>query len=79
MRFIEFDEKKSCEDAYHKMDQVLIDDRRIHVDFSQSVSRISEIWRADTNKKRAGAASRKTRGGWGGCARAGEVAEVSRR
>ncbi len=64
--FIEFDEKKGCEDAYHKMDQVLIDDRRIHVDFSQSVSRISEIWRTETNKKRAGTASRKSKGGWGG-------------
>uniref|UniRef100_A0A2P2I4E3 Peptidyl-prolyl cis-trans isomerase n=2 Tax=Hirondellea gigas TaxID=1518452 RepID=A0A2P2I4E3_9CRUS len=38
--FIEFDNKKSCEDAYFKMDNVLIDDRRIHVDFSQSVSKI---------------------------------------
>lgn len=38
--FIEFDNPKSCEVAYFKMDNVLIDDRRIHVDFSQSVSRI---------------------------------------
>ena len=36
--FVEFDEQKSCEAAYFKMDNVLIDDRRIHVDFSQSVS-----------------------------------------
>ncbi|XP_069937133.1 peptidyl-prolyl cis-trans isomerase sig-7 [Cherax quadricarinatus] len=41
--FIEFGETKSCEDAYFKMDNVLIDDRRIHVDFSQSVSKIK--WR----------------------------------
>lgn len=41
--FIEFEEKKSCEEAYFKMDNVLIDDRRIHVDFSQSVSKIK--WR----------------------------------
>lgn len=41
--FIEFEEQKSCEDAYFKMDNVLIDDRRIHVDFSQSVSKIK--WR----------------------------------
>lgn len=41
--FIEFAETKSCEDAYFKMDNVLIDDRRIHVDFSQSVSKIK--WR----------------------------------
>lgn len=38
--FIEFDKKEDCEQAYFKMDNVLIDDRRIHVDFSQSVSKI---------------------------------------
>ncbi|VVC94001.1 unnamed protein product [Leptidea sinapis] len=38
--FIEFADKKFCEDAYLKMDNVLIDDRRIHVDFSQSVSKM---------------------------------------
>lgn len=41
--FIEFEDKKSCEMAYFKMDNVLIDDRRIHVDFSQSVSKFQ--WR----------------------------------
>lgn len=38
--FVEFEDQKSCEDAYFKMDNVLIDDRRIHVDFSQSVSKV---------------------------------------
>lgn len=38
--FVEFEEQKSCEDAYFKMDNVLIDDRRIHVDFSQSVAKL---------------------------------------
>lgn len=38
--FVEFEEQKSCEAAYFKMDNVLIDDRRIHVDFSQSVSKV---------------------------------------
>jgi peptidyl-prolyl cis-trans isomerase-like 4 len=42
--FIEFDRQQDCESAYFKMDNVLIDDRRIHVDFSQSVSKISQ-WR----------------------------------
>lgn len=37
--FIEFENKDDCEKAFLKMDNVLIDDRRIHVDFSQSVSR----------------------------------------
>ncbi|KAG5684420.1 hypothetical protein PVAND_013654 [Polypedilum vanderplanki] len=45
--FIEFEDQKSCESAYFKMDNVLIDDRRIHVDFSQSVSKIK--WRGKGN------------------------------
>ena len=35
--FIEFEHMKDCEQAYLKMQGVLIDDHRIHVDFSQSV------------------------------------------
>ncbi|KAF2758667.1 cyclophilin-like protein [Pseudovirgaria hyperparasitica] len=50
--FIEFEEKEDCERAYHKMDGTLIDDHRIHVDFSQSVSRLSDTWRTATNAKR---------------------------
>ncbi|OAA34604.1 RNA binding protein [Metarhizium rileyi] len=61
--FIEYEEKSSCEAAYFKMQGVLIDDRRIHVDFSQSVSKLSDVWRKDTNSKRQ---ARATRGGWGG-------------
>ena len=61
--FIEFEDKASCETAYFKMQDVLIDDRRIHVDFSQSVSKLSDVWRKDTNNKRRANASR---GGWGG-------------
>lgn len=38
--FIEFTDKDACERAYFKMNGVLIDDRRIHVDFSQSVSKL---------------------------------------
>ncbi|XP_065559360.1 peptidyl-prolyl cis-trans isomerase sig-7-like isoform X2 [Artemia franciscana] len=41
--FIEFDNPKSAEEAYFKMDNCLIDDRRIHVDFSQSVAHLK--WR----------------------------------
>eukprot|EP00092_Neocalanus_flemingeri_P029119 GFUD01031607.1.p1 GENE.GFUD01031607.1~~GFUD01031607.1.p1 ORF type:complete len:634 (-),score=250.58 GFUD01031607.1:189-2090(-) len=37
--FVEFGDRAACEQAYFKMDNVLIDDRRIHVDFSQSVSK----------------------------------------
>ncbi|EGR45024.1 uncharacterized protein TRIREDRAFT_81716 [Trichoderma reesei QM6a] len=60
--FIEYEDKASCELAYSKMQDVLIDDRRIHVDFSQSVSKLSDVWRQDTNNKRRARA----RGGWGG-------------
>ena len=31
--FVEFMDRATCEEAYRKMDGVLIDDRRIHVDF----------------------------------------------
>ncbi|OAF65669.1 Peptidyl-prolyl cis-trans isomerase-like 4 [Intoshia linei] len=41
--FIEFENKESAEEGYFKMDNVLIDDRRIHVDFSQSVSKLHVI------------------------------------
>ncbi|KAM0342158.1 hypothetical protein ACHAPQ_000141 [Fusarium lateritium] len=61
--FIEYDDKASCEAAYFKMQGVLIDDRRIHVDFSQSVSKLSDGWRKDANSKRRATAGR---GGWGG-------------
>lgn len=59
--FIEFENQKDCEQAYFKMQGVLIDDHRIHVDFSQSVSKLSNVWRDSTNSKRA-----RTRGGFGG-------------
>ncbi|KAH3911351.1 hypothetical protein HBI56_105150 [Parastagonospora nodorum] len=59
--FIEYTNQKDCEQAYFKMDGVLIDDHRIHVDFSQSVSRIADDWRDVTNMKR-----RRAAGGFGG-------------
>lgn len=58
--FIEFENQKDCEQAYFKMQSVLIDDHRIHVDFSQSVSRLSNVWRDSTNSKR------RQKGGFGG-------------
>ncbi|XP_047336518.1 peptidyl-prolyl cis-trans isomerase CYP59 [Impatiens glandulifera] len=49
--FIEFEDKDACEQAYFKMDNALIDDRRIHVDFSQSVSKLwSDYRRRDLQK-----------------------------
>lgn len=35
--FIEYETREECEEAYFKMNNCLIDDRRIHVDFSQSM------------------------------------------
>ncbi|KAF9578990.1 Peptidyl-prolyl cis-trans isomerase-like 4, partial [Lunasporangiospora selenospora] len=42
--FIEFEKEEQCSEAYFKMNNVLIDDRRIHVDFSQSVSKLHKDW-----------------------------------
>ncbi|KAL6073656.1 Peptidyl-prolyl cis-trans isomerase-like 4 [Balamuthia mandrillaris] len=40
--FIEFAKPEQCEAAWAKMENALIDDRRIHVDFSQSVSKMNK-------------------------------------
>eukprot|EP01012_Entosiphon_sulcatum_P028684 TRINITY_DN3475_c0_g1_i1.p1 TRINITY_DN3475_c0_g1~~TRINITY_DN3475_c0_g1_i1.p1 ORF type:complete len:440 (-),score=112.05 TRINITY_DN3475_c0_g1_i1:67-1362(-) len=49
--FIEYEDEAACNRAYLKMENVLIDDRRIHVDFSQSVAK---LWRnyKGVNRKR---------------------------
>ena len=59
--FIEFGNKEDCERAYFKMQGVLIDDHRIHVDFSQSVSKLADSWRDTTNSQTA-----RRKGGYGG-------------
>jgi peptidyl-prolyl cis-trans isomerase-like 4 len=61
--FIEFEDQKACEQAYFKMQGVLIDDHRIHVDFSQSVSKLSDTWRSATNAKRQNAVNARGFGG----------------
>lgn len=48
--FIEFETKGQCEKAYFKMDGAVIDDRRVKVDFSQSVSK---LWNAARREKMA--------------------------
>jgi len=45
--FIEFDKREEAEQAYFKMQNVLVDDRRIWVDFSQSVARLNGGWSND--------------------------------
>ncbi|GAB7351758.1 hypothetical protein MBLNU459_g2337t2 [Dothideomycetes sp. NU459] len=59
--FIEFAKKEDCERAYFKMQGVLVDDHRIHVDFSQSVSKLADSWRDNSNSKTA-----RRKGGFGG-------------
>ena len=53
MVVVEFDEREACEEAYFKMQNVLIDDRRIHVDFSQSVSKLHGQWIQQREKSNA--------------------------
>lgn len=58
--FIEFETEDACIEAYEKMNNVLIDDRRIKVDFSQSVSKLWNrfLLRPRTDKqKREGASA----------------------
>ncbi len=38
--FIKYEEEESAIEAYFKMNKVSIDERRIHVDFSQSVAKL---------------------------------------
>lgn len=76
--FIEFDDQKACEQAYFKMQGVLIDDHRIHVDFSQSVSRLSDSWRTSTNAKRQKVAASKGFGGSEHLERRGQYRENSK-
>lgn len=52
--FIEFENAKQCQDAYFKMDNTLIDDRRIHVDFSQSVGKLWNKYKKNRNEMTKG-------------------------
>jgi len=49
--FIEFETNGACEEAYFKMENSLIDERRIHIDFSQSVAKMWPKYRKDMRKK----------------------------
>lgn len=48
--FIEFEKEEDCVSAYFKMDNVLIDDRRIHVDFCQSLAKVRHGRKRQTSK-----------------------------
>ncbi|THU99117.1 cyclophilin-like protein [Dendrothele bispora CBS 962.96] len=66
--FVEFDRREDAEQAYFKMQNVLVDDRRIWVDFSQSVAKANKVWSNDPARppafKKGGGSSRG--GGYGG-------------
>ncbi|KAJ3721288.1 cyclophilin-like domain-containing protein [Lentinula raphanica] len=62
--FIEFDKREDAEQAYFKMQNVLVDDRRIWVDFSQSVAKSNAYWSNDI--KRGPAKKRGYGAGYGG-------------
>ena len=54
--FLEFETAQACEQAYFKMNNTLIDERRIKVDFSQSVSKQwNQFRRNKINKLKAAA------------------------
>ncbi|EPY49530.1 RRM-containing cyclophilin regulating transcription Rct1 [Schizosaccharomyces cryophilus OY26] len=59
--FIEFDNKESVEKAYFKMQNVLIDDARIHVDFSQSVSRYRQQLKRSQSRSRSSSPAYRSR------------------
>lgn len=65
--FVEFETNEACEQAYFKMDNALIDDRRIHVDFSQSVSKLWSQYRRKDNQM-----------GKGGCFKCGALDHVAK-
>lgn len=48
--FVEFSTKQQCVEAYFKMNNALVDDRRIKVDFSQSVAK---LWDKHTQRLKA--------------------------
>ncbi|KAG8462518.1 hypothetical protein KFE25_010343 [Diacronema lutheri] len=69
--FVEFAHKEQCEAAYLKMDGALIDDRRIKVDFSQSVAKVWNRYRRNEPMAAMGGAGPGGGGGVGGGGGAG--------
>ncbi|KAL6514007.1 cytochrome P450 monooxygenase 59 [Orobanche hederae] len=65
--FIEFEDKEASEQAYFKMDNALIDDRRIRVDFSQSVAK---LWSQYRRKGQMGQG--------GGCFKCGSLDHIAK-
>jgi peptidyl-prolyl cis-trans isomerase-like 4 len=55
--FVEFSNKQQCVEAYFKMNNALVDDRRIKVDFSQSVAK---LWDKHTQRLKARSTNSRT-------------------
>lgn len=64
--FVGFESRDACEMAYFKMNNVLVDDRRIKVDFSQSVAKLWAQSQRGGTMPRMGIASGGGRGGFRG-------------
>eukprot|EP00164_Ancoracysta_twista_P013925 GFYU01022474.1.p1 GENE.GFYU01022474.1~~GFYU01022474.1.p1 ORF type:complete len:161 (-),score=20.01 GFYU01022474.1:31-462(-) len=66
--FVEFDTVEACNAAFSKMDGVMIDDTRIHVDFSQSTSNVllQELQQQRAKTKAAAVAANINKKGSGG-------------
>ena len=60
--FVEFRTEAACQEAYFKMNNVLVDERRIKVDFSQSVS---GLWNKFRRKEKMSASDADGGGGGG--------------
>merc|ERR550532_1192548 len=60
--FITFENVKDCEQAYFKMHDCVIDDRRIFVNFSQSVAKLWNKWRTGSRLTNEDAREAKGRG-----------------
>jgi len=76
--FVEFKTNESCNEAYLKMNNALVDDRRIRVDFSQSVAKVWDRYQKRYRQgDRSGGIDRgftdagRGRGGGGGRGRGG--------
>ena len=57
--FIEYMTEEQCVEAYMKMNNVIVGDRRIKVDFSQSVAKIWNKWTMQPRKRKKVAEDKK--------------------
>lgn len=63
--FVEFTSNEACNEAYLKMNNALVDDRRIRVDFSQSVAKVWDRYHKQYRKGLGGGVDRQFMDGGG--------------